>query len=94
MLLENSQGFIEFNRVLDEVEIYQVETKPEFRRQGVANGLLAHLLKENEDAKIFLEVRVTNEPARKLYEKFGFKEINTRKNYYKNPTEDAIIYEK
>jgi ribosomal-protein-alanine N-acetyltransferase len=38
-----------------------------------------------------LEVRSQNIPARKLYTAYGFKEIGIRKNYYKNPQDDAII---
>ena len=41
--------------------------------------------------RLFLEVRSRNIPARKLYTAYGFKEIGVRKNYYKNPQDDAII---
>ena len=50
-----------------------------------------------EDAKkhgaenVFLEVRANNTAAKELYKKYGFAEIGVRRNYYKNPTEDAII---
>ncbi len=44
--------------------------------------------------KIFLEVRESNLPARRLYEKHGFHETGRRRNYYHNPAEDAILYER
>ena len=43
-------------------------------------------------SKIFLEVRESNQPARRLYEKHGFREIGRRRRYYQNPLEDAILY--
>ena len=43
---------------------------------------------------ISLEVRKSNEPAIALYKSFGFEQNGLRKNYYKNPTEDALIMTK
>jgi ribosomal-protein-alanine N-acetyltransferase len=43
-------------------------------------------------SKIFLEVRESNLPARRLYEKHGFHETGRRRGYYQNPAEDAILY--
>ncbi|MCG4308343.1 ribosomal-protein-alanine N-acetyltransferase, partial [Enterococcus lactis] len=40
---------------------------------------------------VFLEVRLSNEAARKLYESEKFRILGKRKSYYRNPTEDAII---
>ena len=47
--------------------------------------------KKNEIKYITLEVRASNEPAIKLYEKYGFKSLGTRKGYYQNNNEDALI---
>ena len=44
-----------------------------------------------EDGVIFLEVRAGNVPAVGLYDSFGFREIDRRKNYYRNPDEDALV---
>ena len=41
-----------------------------------------------------LEVRATNEPAKRLYEKMGFESVGVRRNYYRNPREDALILRK
>ena len=50
--------------------------------------------KEQKAEKISLEVRASNEPARALYEKWGFKAVGLRRNFYKAPTEDAVLYDK
>ena len=51
-------------------------------------------LKEKGSRCLTLEVRVSNIPAITLYEKLGFAEIGRRKNYYRNPREDALILRK
>ena len=48
--------------------------------------------KVKEVKSLFLEVRENNTAARKLYEKTGFVEVGMRKNYYSNPTENAVLY--
>ena len=66
-------------------------------RQGVADSLMRALLDRigsSAVSRIFLEVRESNSPARRLYEKHGFKETGRRRNYYQNPLEDAILYER
>jgi len=73
----------------DEGEIINIATDPNYRRQGVAKELLAACKKICK--KITLEVRLSNVAAIHLYEKHGFKNMGTRKDYYKNPTEDAVI---
>ena len=51
------------------------------------------MIKEVKEVKsLFLEVRENNTAARKLYEKTGFVEVGMRKNYYSNPTENAVLY--
>ena len=82
-----------YTRVLDESEIELVLTKKTLRRQGLGTKIVAKGLAdltEQGATKVFLEVRAGNEPAKKLYKKFGFKPYGTRKNYYKDG-EDAIL---
>ena len=67
---------------------------PEFRQRGIGYRLLDYAMKTSRGDGLetaFLEVRVGNIAARKLYTAYGFKEVSIRKNYYKNPTEDAVI---
>ena len=80
-----------------ELQIANVCVLPEFRRRGIADGLMAAFVafaKEQKAEKISLEVRASNEPARALYEKWGFKAVGLRRNFYKAPTEDAVLYDK
>jgi [ribosomal protein S18]-alanine N-acetyltransferase len=80
--------------IFDELHINTLAVHPRWRRQGVASLLLAHVL---DDAvrlgavKATLEVRRSNEGARKLYERFGFEVGGVRKEYYRQPVEDALI---
>ncbi len=72
-----------------EHEILNVAVAPPFRRLGIATLLLRYELRD--DAVSFLEVRESNAAARNLYSKLGFVEIGTRKRYYENPVETAIV---
>ena len=65
------------------------------RRQGVGAKLIAELIAfvhRQQGNSIFLEVRASNEGARALYQKLGFIETGTRKNYYADPAGDATLY--
>lgn len=88
-------GFISCHQILDEVEITNLAVHPSWSRQGIAKALLATLFAEvasgEQLTKVFLEVRVSNEKAQRLYLGRGFKEISRRKHYYENPAEDALI---
>ena len=87
-------AYITYSVVLDEVQIANVATHPNYRRMGIAEKLLRQLYSQSKDAGmsvITLEVRHTNEPAITLYQKCGYLEVGRRKNYYKNPTEDALL---
>lgn len=62
------------------------------RRTGIAEGLLRELLDDlGPDARITLEVRPSNEPAQRMYEKWGFLAAGRRKGYYPDSGEDAIV---
>ncbi len=83
--------------VLDEANIVNVATHPDFRRRGCAEALLGKMeefLLERGVADVYLEVRVSNTPARTLYEKLGFCAVGVRKSYYRFPTEDAVVMKK
>ena len=90
-------GYIGSQAVADEADIMNVAVDPSYRRQGIAQGLIDALiaaLKEKGVVCLFLEVRVSNEPAIELYGKNGFLQVGLRKNYYHNPKEDALILRK
>jgi ribosomal-protein-alanine N-acetyltransferase len=75
------------------MDINSVFVFPRFRRKGVAEKLLSAAIntaKEKNLDKIFLEVRETNAPAIKLYQKAGFNKVGTRKKYYFDG-ENAIV---
>ena len=79
-------------RQIDTGEILLIGVAPERRREGIGRQILKELLSAaNRGENIFLEVRDSNTAARKLYESEGFMEIARRRNYYKDPAEDAVI---
>ena len=87
-------GFCSFWRVLDELHINNLAVKPESRRSGVATALLERVLREGGimgAQRATLEVRRSNDPARLLYERFGFLVAGVRRAYYTKPVEDALI---
>jgi [ribosomal protein S18]-alanine N-acetyltransferase len=80
--------------LVDEVHIATIATHPDFRRQGIAQALLAHVLKlgaEEGAIRSFLEVRESNSAAQALYRKFGYEETGRRPRYYKDNGENAIL---
>lgn len=80
--------------VAGEGDITNIAVDPSYRKQGIASGLLAKLFqicKDNNCTDITLEVRASNIAAQNLYKKFNFKEEGTRKKYYSDNGEDAII---
>jgi ribosomal-protein-alanine N-acetyltransferase len=87
-------GFCAFWLVFDEIHINNLAMRPEFRAQGIGTALLQHALataKELGARRATLEVRASNAQARRLYERLGFYVAGTRRNYYTNPVEDALI---
>ena len=80
--------------IAPEGEIYRVATAPEMRGRGIAFRLMTYAIKTEKGhglENLFLEVRSKNLAAKKLYYALSFKEIGIRKNYYKDPTDDAIL---
>ena len=90
-------GYIGSQSVLGESDVMNVAVSPDYRRQGIAETLVLTLveeLKKQGNHCLSLEVRLSNAPARSLYEKLGFAEVGRRPNYYRNPKEDALILRK
>jgi [ribosomal protein S18]-alanine N-acetyltransferase len=73
-----------------ECEILNLAVAPGLRRQGVARALVAALVQEF-GGDIYLEVRGSNEAARKFYKSQGFEELTIRPGYYESPPEAAIV---
>ena len=94
---ETVAGYIGSQTVMEETDMMNVAVHPDFRRKGIAEALvntLVNNLKKMGSRCLTLEVRASNVPAIALYEKLGFSEIGRRKNYYRNPREDALILRK
>lgn len=90
-------GYIGSQTVLGETDMMNVAVHPDFRRRGIAEALVKRLVEDlqaMESHCLTLEVRASNAPAIALYEKLGFSQIGRRKNYYRNPREDALILRK
>jgi [ribosomal protein S18]-alanine N-acetyltransferase len=80
--------------MVDEAHVTTFAVSPDCRRQGVGEHLLLELLRIAESvgaAVATLEVRVSNLPARRLYEKYGFRPVGVRPRYYTDNNEDALI---
>ena len=88
----NIKGFIHTQNGLDIIDLLNIIVKPEYQNQGIGSILLKYIIDNKQDKKIMLEVRSKNINAIKLYQKYDFKIINIRKNYYKD--DDAIIMER
>ena len=90
-------GYIGSQSSIDEADIMNVAVHPDCRRQGIAENLINTLVAELKNRgchALLLEVRASNTPAITLYEKLGFAQVGCRKNYYRNPKEDALILRK
>lgn len=87
-------GFAGIKIIVDTADIMNIVVKKSWRNQGVGNLLLnnlVYLCKKLNLSSLSLEVNEDNQSAIHLYEKFGFKRIGLRKNYYKN--NDGIVME-
>ncbi len=94
---ETPLGYCFVQVAADEVELLNFTVAPEHQGKGVGRDALRSLLGRFEGgrfAQMFLEVRISNAPALKLYRQAGFNEIGLRRRYYRNPDgsrEDAIL---
>ncbi|MBR2139178.1 MAG: GNAT family N-acetyltransferase [Bacilli bacterium] len=85
-------GYLEIRLVDGVVDIMNLFVNEEERRKGIATSLMEKLISEENYTRIMLEVNENNNPAIRLYNKLGFKEISLRDRYYGEDT--AIIMEK
>ena len=94
---ETVVGYVGSQTVIDESDMMNIAVHPDYRRRGIAEKLIHALvsaLGEKGSHGLSLEVRASNAPAIALYEKLGFTQVGLRKNYYRNPREDALILRK
>ena len=90
-------GYVGSQSVMGESDMMNIAVHPDYRRQGIAQTLvegLCELLRQRGSLGLMLEVRASNAPAIALYEKLGFRQVGLRRNYYRNPKEDALILRK
>ena len=90
-------GYVGSQTVLDESDMMNIAVDPQYRRQGIAQALVEELVKclaRKGSRCLTLEVRASNAGAIALYGKLGFIQVGLRKNYYRNPREDAMILRK
>ena len=91
---DEKAGYGEIRMVAGEAQIYNIAVAPEFRREGIGEALLRHMIAKAEDdgcELVTLEVRGGNEAAMALYTKLGFREVGRRKGYYSKGGEDAVL---
>ena len=95
---ERVAGYIGSQTVLGESDMMNVAVHPDYRRRGIAEELILALVEavkaEMDSHCLTLEVRASNDPAIALYRKLDFEQIGLRRNYYRNPKEDALILRK
>ena len=94
---EQVVGYVGSQSSIDETDVMNIAVHPDWRRRGIAESLIDYLIKDLKNRgshALMLEVRVSNDPAIALYEKLGFRQVGLRKNYYRNPKEDALILRK
>ena len=80
--------------IIDEGHITTIAVKKSHLRKHIGEAIIVKILEdcyENEIKYLTLEVRVSNEPAIGLYTKYGFNSLGTRKGYYQDNNEDALI---
>ena len=94
---ERVAGYVGSQTVMDESDMMNVAVHPDYRKQGIATALIVGLVEElrNRGSRcLTLEVRASNETSISVYRKLEFQEVGRRKNYYRNPREDALILRK
>jgi len=97
--VENEQavGYVGSQTVLGETDMMNIAVHPEYRNKGIATALITQListLAQWGSHSLMLEVRASNDPAISVYKSLGFVEVGRRRNYYRNPREDALILRK
>ena len=88
-------GYLKYSLIYDRMEIDDFFVEEEYRNQGIGNKLMSYLIVKAIEARVVnitLEVRLSNEIARNLYKKYGFREVALRHFYYGD--EDGVLMEK
>lgn len=91
---EKVLGFASLWMMADEAHLTNIAVRRDYQRQGIGELLLISVLELTAEVKadfMTLEVRVSNTPAQALYKKYGFTEVGTRRGYYTDNREDALI---
>ena len=94
---ETLVGYAGMWTTIDDGQITNVAVHPEYRRKGIGKALVLNLISECKIKNLLsvtLEVRESNINAILLYDKLGFLRVGMRKNYYKNPNENALLMTK
>ena len=94
---EKVVGYIGSQSVMGEADMMNIAVLPEYRRQRIGQSLVNRLITQLQLKQVHclsLEVRISNESAKKMYEKLGFQQVGRRPNYYSAPKEDALILRK
>lgn len=87
-------GYVIFWILGEEAQISNFAVHPDFRGHGLGEDTLVRILRMLRNFKcsmVLLEVRPSNMAARRLYNKYGFRVLGIRKNYYQSPVEDALV---
>lgn len=88
-------GYIIFWIIQETLELHDIAVREKYKKKGIGSQLLDFMLETahaRQVEEMFLEVRQSNTAAIALYEKYDFKKIDVRKNYYTEPVEDAAVY--
>lgn len=91
---EELAGYAEIRSVAGEAQIYNIAVAPEFRREGIGEVLMRHLIAKAEEdgcSVVNLEVMDGNEAATEMYNKLGFREVGRRRGYYAKGSRDAVL---
>jgi len=89
-------GYLCLWLIADEVHVTNFAVHPDRRQRGIGRhlmGTLLELYRRDGARRAALEVRPSNDAARRLYEAFGFRQVGLRKGYYFDTGEDAILME-
>lgn len=89
-------GFLLLSSIAGESELLKIGVSPSVQNQGIGRQLMEqmiHWCKAKKIKKIFLEVHQDNQSAIALYDMYQFSKIAVRKNYYRHPPGDALIYQ-